>query len=73
MRRARARILIPRAAVLARPLQHLEVAAPRRVRALPVVPRAVVLIIRVAFGLFVLVTKRFSPPYPLLFEATMPR
>ena len=29
--------------------------------------------IRVAFGLFVLVTKRFSPRHPLLFEATMPR
>ena len=40
--RPRARPLVPRAVVLARPLQHLEVAALRRAHARPV-PRAVVL------------------------------
>ena len=40
---ARARPTRPRAAVLARPLQHLEVATLRRPRARPLVPRAVVL------------------------------
>jgi len=41
--RARARLPVPRAAVLARPLQRLEVAALRRVRARQLVPRAAVL------------------------------
>ena len=40
--RVRARQLVPRAVVLAQPLQRLEVAALRRARARPIVPRAVV-------------------------------
>ena len=43
LRRARARLLVPRAAILVRPLQHIKVAAIRRFRARPLVPRAAVL------------------------------